>query len=200
MAGFWEEWGALAYVAAFVWAFFEGETFVLAAAAIGATVGYVDPWLLMLSVWFGSFAGDQLWFTLGRRLGPAALRRFPRAEPKAAMARRMLDRHGTLFVLSFRFLYGIRNVASAVCGLAGMPRPRFVVLNFIGAGVWAGSFVAAGWFLGSLLGVETLGYGIAGAAFLALAFFLARAWLRRRAAARLGVAAAPATATAAPAE
>jgi membrane protein DedA with SNARE-associated domain len=101
---------------------------------------------------------------------------------KVASASRMLERHGTLFVLSFRFLYGIRNIASAACGIAGMPWPRFAVLNFIGAGIWAASFVAAGWFIGGLLGPETLGYAIATIGLTALAFFVGRHYLRKRAA------------------
>jgi membrane protein DedA with SNARE-associated domain len=184
VAEFWEEWGALAYAAAALWAFFEGETFVLAAAAVGAAVGGIDPWILMICVWGGSFAGDQTWFLMGRKLGPAALRRFPKCESKVAACSRLLERHGTLFVLSFRFLYGIRNVASAACGLAGMPWARFAVLNFIGAGIWAASFVAAGWFVGGWLGAETLGYLIATIGLTALAFFVGRHLWRRRAARR----------------
>jgi membrane protein DedA with SNARE-associated domain len=182
VAEFWAEWGALAYAAAALWAFFEGETFVLAAAAVGAAVGGIDPWILMVSVWLGSYAGDQTWFAMGRKFGPSVLKRFPKCESKVAAASSMLERHGTIFVLSFRFLYGIRNVASAACGLTGMSWPRFAVLNFIGAGIWAGSFVAAGWFIGGLLGPETLGYLIATIGLSALAFFVGRHYLRRRAA------------------
>jgi membrane protein DedA with SNARE-associated domain len=180
VAEFWEQWGALAYAAAALWAFFEGETFVLAAAAIGATLGGIDPWLLMLSVWAGSFAGDQTWYTLGRRFGPALLKRFPAAGRKAASAADLLERHGALFVLTYRFLYGIRNVAAAACGLSGMPRRRFMALNLAGAGIWASSFVAAGWFVGGLLGPETLGYLIASAGLLLLLMFIIRYWRRRR--------------------
>ncbi len=183
MAEFWAEWGAMAYVAAALWAFFEGETFVLVAAAAGAATGVVDPLLLMASVWGGSFLGDQTWFTLGRRFGPAAVRRIPSAGPRVASARALLDRHGTLFVLGFRFLYGIRNVAAAVCGIAGMNRARFMSLNFVAAGIWASSFVAAGWYLGALLGPERLGWSIAGIAVLVAALLLGRRYRRRRAAA-----------------
>ncbi|MBP0464884.1 DedA family protein [Roseomonas sp. PWR1] len=187
MAEIWAEWGNLAYLAAALWAFFEGETFVLAAAAIGATVGLVDPWILMASVWIGSYCGDQTWFYLGRRYGPAILRRFPGQRPKVEKAERLLDQYGTLFILSFRFLYGIRNVASVVCGLAGYNWARFAVLNFIAAGLWAGSFVAAGWFLGAWLGVERLFWTICGIALCALAFFVIRHFrirAREKAAAR----------------
>ena len=185
MAEFWAEWGALAYAAAALWAFFEGETFVLAAAAIGATVGLIDPWILMGAVWLGSYMGDQTWFYLGRRYGPAILRRFPNSRPRVEKANALLERYGTLFILSFRFLYGIRNVASVVCGLAGYNWARFALLNFIAAGIWAGSFVAAGWFLGAWLGVERLFWTICIIAATALACFIARHfWLRSRAARR----------------
>jgi membrane protein DedA with SNARE-associated domain len=180
LAEFWAEWGMLAYLAAAIWAFFEGETFVLVASALGAATGVVDPWILMFAVWFGSFLGDQTWFTLGRRYGPAALQRFRSAERHAATARSMLERHGTLFVLSFRFIYGVRNVAAAVCGLSGMDRRRFMVLNFIAAGVWAASFVAAGWFLGAWIGTENLGWAIGVAGLSVLAFLLIRLVRRRR--------------------
>lgn len=177
----WEQWGDLAYLVAAVWAFFEGETFVLVAAAAGATTGLVDPWLLLVSVWIGSFLGDQTWFTLGRKLGPQALKRFPRANRQAERAAALLDRYGVLFVLSFRFLYGIRNVASAVCGIAGMPHKRFAVLNFIAAGIWASSFVAAGWYLGALLGPTRLLWVLGGTVVTVIIVVLLRQlWKRRR--------------------
>ncbi|MFC0385056.1 DedA family protein [Muricoccus vinaceus] len=184
MAEFWAEWGALAYVVAALWAFFEGETFVLAASAVGATMGVIDPFLLMGAVWLGSFLGDQTWFTLGRRYGPRVMKRYPKAEAKMATATSMLLQYGTLFVLTFRFLYGIRNVAAAACGLAGMGKLRFAALNFIAAGVWAGSFVAAGWYLGALIGPERLFHVIAGGALLVLAVVLFRRFYRRRRSAR----------------
>lgn len=160
VAEFWADWGSLAYFAAAAWAFFEGETFVILAAAAGQATGLIDPWLLMVSVWIGSFLGDQLWFTLGQRYGVRALRRIPAAEKRVSAALRFLDRYGTIFVLSFRFVYGVRNVASAACGIAGMSHPRFAFLNFIAAGLWAASFVAAGWFVVAWLGETGTKYAL----------------------------------------
>ncbi len=158
MAEFWAEWGMLAYLGAAGWAFFEGETFVLLAAAAGRATSSINPWVLTMSVWLGSFAGDQVWFTLGRRYGATALRKIPGAERRAETALRFLNRYGDGFVLTFRFVYGIRNVASAACGMAGMNHFRFAVLNFIAAGLWASSFVAGGWYLAAWLGPEGVGY------------------------------------------
>ncbi len=163
MEAFWAEWGQLAYLGAAVWAFFEGETFVLLASAAGRATGLIDPWYLGISVWLGSFAGDQLWFTLGRRYGRGIANRIPGAERRLDQALRVLDRYGTLFILSFRFVYGIRNVSSAACGIAGMSWGRFAFWNFIAAGVWAGSFVGAGWYLGEWLGPDGVYWMLAGA-------------------------------------
>lgn len=173
MAEFWIEWGLLAYFGAAAWAFFEGETFVLLAAAAGQATGMVDPWLLMVAVWLGSYAGDQVWFVLGRRYGIRLVRRFPGAEKRLGAAVSFVEQYGNLFVLSFRFVYGIRNVASAACGMAGMGRVRFAVLNFIAAGLWAGSSVAIGWLVASWLGPERVAWAIG---LVGLAVFGALVW------------------------
>lgn len=161
LAEFWQEWGSLAYLGAAAWAFFEGETFVLLASAAGRATNLINPWYLMISVWLGSYLGDQTWFFLGRRYGTRVLHRIPSAERRMATALRFLEKYGDGFVLTFRFVYGIRNVASVACGLSGMSRIRFAVLNFIAAGLWAASFVAGGWFLATWLGPEGVGYLLA---------------------------------------
>ncbi|MFC3124806.1 DedA family protein [Pseudoroseomonas globiformis] len=187
MAEFWADWGGLAYLAAAAWAFFEGETFVILAAAAGRATGAIDPWLLGFSVWIGSFLGDQLWFTLGRRYGVGAVKRIPGAEKRLASAMRFLERYGTLFVLSFRFVYGVRNVASAACGIAGMPHPRFAFLNFIAAGLWAASFVSAGWFVVGWLGETGTKYALAGIGVTVIVYLVVKLIQHRRRAKRMPV-------------
>jgi membrane protein DedA with SNARE-associated domain len=171
----------VAYLAAAAWAFFEGETFVLLAAAAGRATGAIDPWLLMVSVWLGSFLGDQLWFTLGRKYGSKAVQKIPGAERKLASAIGFLERYGVLFVLTFRFVYGVRNVASAACGIAKMPWSRFAALNFVAAGLWAGSFVAAGWYIVGWLGEKGTLYALGSigvAVVLYLGYRLVQYWRR----------------------
>ncbi len=184
LAEFWAEWGMLAYAAAAAWAFFEGETFVLLAAAAGRATGLIDPWILMVCVWLGSFAGDQCWFLLGRRYGARAVRRIPGAERRLEQAMGFLDKYGAVFVLTFRFAYGIRNVASAACGMAGMNLARFACLNFIAAGLWAGTFVAAGWFLAAWLGPEGLGWLLGGIGLAVIGWLIVKVWRGSRKAAR----------------
>ena len=156
---------------------------MLLAAAAGRATNLIDPWILMLSVWGGSFLGDQVWYTLGRRYGSAAVKKIPGAERKLATAVSFLNKYGVLFVLTFRFVYGVRNVASAACGVAKMPWSKFAALNFIAAGLWAGSFVAAGWFIVGWLGEKGTLYALGSigvVVVLYLGFRAVQGWRRSR--------------------
>lgn len=187
LAEIWSQWGHLAYLGAFLWSFFEGETFVLLAAALGHATGMVDPWILLGSVWIGSFLGDQCWFYLGRRYGERLVRRLPGAEPKVARAVDFVERFGAAFILSFRFAYGIRNVASIACGMTTMRYSYFAGLNFIAAGIWAASFVTAGWFLAEAFGANNVGWVLGGIGL----FVIGGLILRARAARKRAVTVAP---------
>ena len=139
--------GACFYAIAFVWTFLEGETIILF-AGFAAAQGLIDPWLLLFAAWFGSFSGDQFYFWIGRHFGVGLLDRFPRWRHGVDAALRWLERYDAGFILSFRFIYGIRNFSSFALGLSAVRWERFLRLNFAAAGLWAASFVAIGYFLG----------------------------------------------------
>lgn len=141
------EHGAYFYLTAFVWTFLEGETFVLF-AAFAAAQGLLNPALLLTATWLGSFCGDQAYFWIGRYFGLRLLNRFPRWRYGVESALYWLERYNTGFILSFRFIYGIRNFSSFAMGMSAVHWKRFLTLNFLAAGLWAGSFVAVGYFLG----------------------------------------------------
>lgn len=178
-------YGEWVYAVAFVWAFFEGETFVLFGGAAAAH-GLLDPWLLGVTVAIGSFCGDQCWFQLGRRYGAPLLERFPRWRSRVTAPLGWLARYDRLFILSYRFIYGIRNISSFALGLSAVPRNRFLRLNLIGSFIWAASFVAAGYGLVGLYGMalgdlpQNLGLAILGG--LVLVLVLGRLAHRRSAA------------------
>jgi len=139
--------GACFYAIVFIWTFLEGETVVLF-AGFAAAQGLVDPILLFTAAWLGSFSGDQCYFWLGRRFGARLLDRFPRWRHGVDSALHWLERYDTGFILSFRFIYGVRNFSSFALGVSAVRWNRFLRLNFLAAGVWAASFVSVGYFLG----------------------------------------------------
>jgi membrane protein DedA with SNARE-associated domain len=141
------EHGAWFYLIAFIWTFLEGETVVLF-AGFAAAQGLLNPVAVLVATWLGSYSGDQGYFWLGRHFGRTILNRFPRWRGGVEAALRFLERYNTGFILSFRFIYGVRNLSSFAMGLSAVHWRRFCALNFVAAGLWAASFIAVGYFLG----------------------------------------------------
>lgn len=141
------EHGTWSYLVTFAWTFFEGETFVLI-AGFAAAQGYVSAPLLFIAAWLGSFAGDQCYFWIGRHFGLRLVARHPAWRARVDGALGWLKRYDTGFILSFRFIYGVRNFSSFALGISGIAWRRFLTLNFIAAGLWAAVFVSAGYLCG----------------------------------------------------
>src|ERR1051325_6879286 len=160
------DYGLYFYLLIFVWTFFEGETIVLF-AAFAAAQGLLNPWLLLVCAGLGSYLGDQCYFWLGRQYGVRLLKRFPGWRPGVESALSWLERYDVWFILSFRFIYGVRNFSSFALGARAVRRERFLRLNFVAAMVWAAAFVGIGYFLGHAFSTAVnvanwLGYALLG--------------------------------------
>ncbi len=138
-------WG---YLVVAVGTFLEGESVLLAGAAL-AHRGPLSLPLVILAAFFGSLAGDQVWFLVGRRYGRAFIATRPRLAARAVEVESWISRRGSVFVVDFRFLYGLRTVSPLVLGASGYPARRFLVLNAIGAALWSSSFGAIGFGMGA---------------------------------------------------
>ncbi len=145
------EHGTLSYLITFAWTFFEGETFVIF-AGFAASQGLLAWPLLLVAAWLGSFCGDQSYFWIGRHFGVRLLARQPLWRARVDRALSWLKRFDAWFILTFRFIYGIRNFSSFALGISHVHWRRFLYLNFIAAGLWAAVFVAAGYLCGNALG------------------------------------------------
>jgi membrane protein DedA with SNARE-associated domain len=145
-------------------------------AAQAGALGYEQA---LAACWAGTFAGDVLRFWVGRRFGTRWLRGIPRLQRAVETAARLAARHHVWMILIHRYPRIIRNVAGFAYGASALSWPRFLVLNFIAAGLWAGIAVSAGYGFGfvsektmtdalSVFGIAML------VAFLALTWFLTR--------------------------
>ena len=135
------------YYALLIGTFLEGET-IMVLSGFAAQRGLMDLYLVMLVGFCGTFAGDQLYYFIGRHWGTKLLARRPSWQAPADRAYRLLRKYEVPFILSFRFLYGIRSVSPFIIGMSGIPVGRFFVLNLIAAVVWAIAVAALGFFLG----------------------------------------------------
>ena len=142
------DYGAWIYLIIILWTFCEGETCVIL-AGVAASKGYLDLPAVILSAWTGATSGDFTVFMVSRKYGKRLLLRFPRLVPGVNRAVRLLERFSVAFILSFRFIYGVRNGAAIAVGLSGIPARRFAALNFVSAGLWAATFTLVGYLGGS---------------------------------------------------
>jgi membrane protein DedA with SNARE-associated domain len=99
----------------------------------------------------GSFAADQLFFLAGRRYRDTARVRRIAAKPAFAKALDTLERHPTIFILGFRFLYGLRTISPIAIGTSHVPARTFMALNAISAAVWGVLFTGLGYLFGDTL-------------------------------------------------
>lgn len=125
----------------------EGET-LLVLAGLAAHLGYLRlPWVVAVAAAAG-FAGDQLFFWLGRRHSAALLRRFPSLQQQSARVHRLIEAHPSAFVIGVRFAYGMRIAAPFIAGSSPLPAGRFAALNAVGALLWAIVVAGFGWGFG----------------------------------------------------
>jgi membrane protein DedA with SNARE-associated domain len=139
-----------AYLVLFVWTIFEGETCLILAGAF-STDGTPNIFMCMLAAFVGSFSGDQIWFQVGRIKGTSMLIRRPAWKPKAQRVFALLERHSTWLILTFRFFYGLRTVTPFAIGMSSVSTRRYMILNAIGAAVWAVSFAVLGYVFGTVV-------------------------------------------------
>jgi len=138
------------YLAVAVGTFLEGET-VLVLAGLAAHRDYLSLPGVILVALLASFLGDQLYFYLGRRHGPALLGRFPALRAAADRVAPHIRRHQNLLILFIRFLYGLRVAGPVAIGMSGVSRLRFFLLNLAGAALWAPLVAGLGYAFGLAL-------------------------------------------------
>ena len=131
----------------FVGTFLEGETIVVVAGFL-AHQGIVNPLAVGVGAFLGSFLGDQFWFYLGRRHAAHPWIARIRHRPMFRRAVSTLEGHPIKFILTFRFIYGIRTISPVAIGLTKVPAGKFLVLNAVAAAIWAAAFTALGYAFG----------------------------------------------------
>lgn len=153
--------GRYGYLVILVWTFLEGETIVIIAGALADTIG-LKPWLIAVCAFCGSFLSDQVMFSLGKYKGTTVLRYFPKVEQKMDKAAAMFKKYDVALILGFRFVYGVRNIVPIMLGISGVSHRKFLLLNFIGASIWAITFAYGGYFAGQafIQLMHQVGHGI----------------------------------------
>lgn len=139
--------------AVFVGCLAEGES----AAVLGGFFAHQHVfvlWQTVLAAFLGAFVGDTTFFLLGHSFADHRWVRRLRRRPGFGRAYQLVRRHPDLFVLSNRYIYGMRLVGGIAAGLSGIPVWRFMLLNAVSSLAWAMLFSALGYVFG--LGAEQI--------------------------------------------
>ena len=164
-----------------------GET-ILIAGSLYAGAGRLNIVAVALAGFFAAVIGDNIGFAIGHFGGRVLALRWGKyvflTEERLDKAERFFDRRGAIVITFARFVEGLRQANGIIAGITGMHWLRFLVFNAIGAALWVGTWVTAGYFAGNHIGTIyhyiTLYSYYALIALLLLILFLVIRHLRRR--------------------
>jgi membrane-associated protein len=131
--------------------FLPGDSLLFAAGAFAA-LGALDPWVLIPLLIVAAVVGDTLNYWVGAYIGPRAFEgnlRFLRKE-HLDRTRAFYERHGGKTIILARFVPIVRTFAPFVAGVGTMSYPRFITYNVVGAVLWVGLLVLAGFYFGNI--------------------------------------------------
>lgn len=110
-------------------------------------------WLAVVLVVAAAVAGDQVGYAIGRRAGPAVLRRphgrFLRPG-HLQRASAFFERHGPRTVLLARFIPVVRTLTPTLAGASGMRYRTFTTYNVVGDLLWGAGVTLLGHTLGQV--------------------------------------------------
>src|ERR1043165_9656785 len=105
------------YLAVFIGTFLEGEA-ILVTAGFFASREYLDPFIVAVVAFAGSYAGHAFWFRLGRAHGGKLLDRFPRMKKHFGKGVRVFERYGAAAIIITQWLYGLRITCAVIIGMS----------------------------------------------------------------------------------
>jgi membrane-associated protein len=148
-----------------------GET-ALVLAAVLASQGKLQIWLVIVIAIASAIAGDNLGYLLGRRFGrevleaPGPLR--ARRVAVIAAGDRFFERHGPKAVFFARWIALVRFAAAWLAGINEMRFRDFFFWNALGGITWATTYGLVGYFAGSAAADAISSFGVYAAVALAV--------------------------------
>lgn len=178
-----KDWG---YYAVFLGSLVEGESVILVACFM-AHLGYLSLTKIMIVAFCGTLFADQALYYVGRYYGQALIQRFHNLHAPANRAFKLLHSWDIWFILSFRFIWGIRTISPIVIGTSGITPERYTPLNLAAAIVWTVISCVGGYMLSGVIediGLHVIkryfGYFTIGIVMLLICFVILKRWMKRR--------------------
>ena len=131
--------------------FLPGDSLLFAAGTFAA-LGSLDLWLVVVLLIAAAILGDTVNYWVGAWVGPRAFSGSVKFLRKDYLDRThaFYEKHGGKTIILARFVPIIRTFAPFVAGVGAMSYSRFIAYNVVGAVLWVGLFVPAGYFFGNI--------------------------------------------------
>ena len=132
--------------------FLPGDSLLFVAGAVAAAGG-MDPLILAATLITAALCGDNVNYWTGRFLGPKVFQfernRWLKRE-NLDRTHAFMERYGPKAIVIARFVPLVRTFVPFVCGIGRLTYPRFLGFSLLGALLWVGLLVPAGYFFGNL--------------------------------------------------
>lgn len=122
------------------------ESVVIAFASLSISTGEPNLWVVAAVAAAGAFTGDQVAFSIGRRVAVRRLRfmRSAGAQRAITWAEHALAERGAAFIIAARYVPVGRVAVNMTAGAVGFNRVRFSILAGVAAVTWAAYSVLLG--------------------------------------------------------
>lgn len=138
------------YIILFVWSMLEGEMGLVMAGILSHT-GDMNIVLSIAVAALGGFAGDQVYFYIGRFNKNYIHTKLRSQRRKFAIAHLLLKKYGWPIIFIQRYMYGMRTVIPMAIGLTKYSNRRFAFINFMSAIFWACMTIIPAYYFGEEL-------------------------------------------------
>jgi membrane protein DedA with SNARE-associated domain len=129
-----------------------GET-ILIAASLYAGAGKLNVVAVGLIAWVCAVLGDNIGFLIGHFGGRRLALKYGKyvflTSARLDSAEHFFEHHGGKIIVAARFIEGLRQANGIVAGITGMHWKRFIPFNALGAALWVGLWVSAGYLAGN---------------------------------------------------
>ena len=154
------KWGGLTVLIIIVFAetgllvgfFLPGDSLLITAGLIAAQ-GYLDIYILNISLIIAAIVGDQVSYWFGKKTGPKIFNREKSiffAKDHLVKAKHFYEKYGGRAIIYARFVPFARTFAPIVAGVGDMSYKKFVSYNIFGGILWVTSMTLLGYFFGNI--------------------------------------------------
>lgn len=136
--------------------FLPGDSLLFTVGAFAAQ-GSLNPVALLFLLMAAALTGDNINYGIGHYLGPRVFNKeqsrfFKRSHLERTQA--FYEKHGGKTVIMARFIPIVRTFAPFVAGIGSMRYRQFISFSVVGASLWVGICLGAGYFFGNIQAVK----------------------------------------------